>query len=66
MLTRTLGIVGGATFLTLFFHAVESAWPAGGHGVTGGFLAAYRTTFRLAGLVSLLAGALALAGGKRR
>jgi MFS family permease len=60
MLTRTLGIVGGATFLTLLFHAVEGAAPAG-----HGFLAAYATTFRLAGLFSLLAGALVFVGRRR-
>jgi MFS family permease len=66
MLTRTLGIVGGATLLTLLFHAVEKSRLANGSAAADGFLAAYRTTFRLAGIVSLLAGMLALAGRTRR
>jgi EmrB/QacA subfamily drug resistance transporter len=66
MLTRTLGIVGGATLLTLLFHAVEQSHLARGAAAAGAFLAAYRATFRIAGGVSLLGGALALAGGSRR
>jgi EmrB/QacA subfamily drug resistance transporter len=66
MLTRTLGIVGGATLLTLLFHAVENSRVANGAGMAEGFLAAYRATFRFAGVVSLLAGMMALKGGSRR
>jgi EmrB/QacA subfamily drug resistance transporter len=66
MLTRTLGIVGGATLLTLLFHAVEHAQLAGGQTAAASFLAAYRITFRLAGSVALLAGVLALSRGSRR
>jgi MFS family permease len=65
MLTRTLGIVGGANLLSLLFHAVESARLAGGESAAAGFLAAYGTTFRLAGLVSLMAGIIVLTGGRR-
>jgi MFS family permease len=65
MLTRTLGIVGGATLLTLLFHAVERSRLANGAGAAESFLAAYRATFRGAGIVSLLAGAMALWGGRR-
>jgi EmrB/QacA subfamily drug resistance transporter len=65
MLTRTLGIVGGATLLTLLFHGVEQARLAGGASAAESFLAAYRTTFRLAGGVALLAGVMALKGGTR-
>ncbi len=49
MLTRTLGIVSGATLLTLIFHAVESSALADGQNAAAGFLTAYRATFRLAG-----------------
>ena len=52
MLTRTLGIVGGATLLTLGFHAIETLErsPAG-RAPIGAFLAAFHATFRLAGAV---------------
>jgi EmrB/QacA subfamily drug resistance transporter len=66
MLTRTLGIVGGATLLTLLFHAVEQSRLASGQSAAASFLTAYRATFRLAGSVALLAGVMALKGGTRR
>jgi MFS family permease len=62
MLTRTLGVVGGATLLTLVFQA---AAPAPGHGPAA-FLAAFRTTFRLAGLVCTASGALVVLRPRRR
>ena len=65
MLTRTLGIVGGATLLTLVFQAVESSAAASGSGASEAFLAGFRTTLYAAGAVSLLTGAAALALGKR-
>jgi MFS family permease len=65
MLTRTLGIVGGAALLSLLFHAVEGWRLAAAAASPDAFLAAYRATFRLAGLVALLAGGLALKGGTR-
>ncbi len=67
MLTRTLGIVGGATLLTLLFHAVEGAAAAAGHDAAASFLAAFRATFRVAGAASILTGvAIALAVPARR
>jgi EmrB/QacA subfamily drug resistance transporter len=66
MLTRTLGVVGGATLLTLLFHAAASWRAAGGTGTAYGFLTAYRAIFRLAGVASLLAGVMALEGADRR
>jgi EmrB/QacA subfamily drug resistance transporter len=54
MLTRTLGVVGGATLLTLVFAVASPV-----HGPNA-FLAGFRTTFRLAGLVCAASGALAL------
>ena len=61
MLTRTLGVVGGATLLTLVFQAVE----APGHGPAD-FLVAFRTTFRLAGLLCAASGALVVLRPRRR
>jgi MFS family permease len=66
MLTRTLGIVGGATLLTVGFHSVEAAALAGGQSANTAFLAAFHATFRVAGAVSALTGIAALAAGRRR
>ncbi len=66
MLTRTLGIVGGATLLTLVFHTVQASALAAGHDAADGFLSAYRATFRLAGLVSALTGATAALAARAR
>jgi MFS family permease len=55
MLTRTLGIVAGATLLTLLFHAFAA----------DGFLTAYSATFRLASLGLLMGGLIALKGRGR-
>jgi MFS family permease len=66
MLTRTLGIVSGATLLTLVFHGIETSALAGGRSAADAFLDAFRTTFRLAGLCSALTGvAMALAARAR-
>jgi MFS family permease len=66
MLTRTLGIVGGATLLTLGFHAVENSALAAGQSATGSFLAAFHMIFRAAGLVSAASGIAVLAARTRR
>ena len=66
MLTRTLGIVGGATLLTLLFHAIEGSALADGQNPADSFLAAYRVTFRLAGAVSALTGILAALSARTR
>jgi len=61
MLSRSLGVVTGATLLTLVFHAFEEFQP------TVAFLPAFRATFWLAGVVSGLAGLLvAMATNVRR
>jgi len=66
MLTRTLGIVSGATLLTLVFHGIETSALSDGHSAADAFLDAFRTTFRLAGLCSALTGvAMALAARTR-
>jgi MFS family permease len=54
MLSRSLGIVTGATVLTLVFHALEDLWPK------DAFLSAFSATFWLAGMISGLAGLLVL------
>jgi EmrB/QacA subfamily drug resistance transporter len=54
MLSRSLGVVIGATLLTLLFHAIEGFFSG------DGFLQGFRVTFWLAGAVSALAGLLAL------
>ena len=54
MLSRSLGVVIGATLLTLAFHAIEGFSP------DEGFLSALRATFWLAGIVSGLACLLTL------
>jgi MFS family permease len=66
MLTRTLGIVGGATLLTLLFHAVEGSRLADAPAAVDRFVEAYRATFLVAGGVSLMGGLLAFFGGGRR
>ena len=62
MLTRTLGIVTGASLLTLVFHAVGAASAASGEN----FLSAFHATFRLAGTVSIVTGLVAGALLSRR
>jgi MFS family permease len=60
MLTRTLGIVGGATLLTLGFHAIEAAALAAGQSPPAAFLHAFHAIFRVAGIVSAAAGIVIL------
>ncbi len=52
MLSRSLGVVTGATVLTLVFHALEGLW------LKDAFLSAFSATFWLAGIISGLAGLL--------
>jgi len=66
MLTRTLGIVSGATLLTLVFHTAETAALAKQATAAVAFLTAFRTTFYAAGVVSILTGVAALTLGSRR
>ena len=56
MLTRTLGVVTGATLITLVFHGLEASALANGSEAPDGFLSAFRATFRLAGVVSAVTG----------
>jgi EmrB/QacA subfamily drug resistance transporter len=66
MLTRSLGVVTGATLLTLVFDAVEALWLADGQSTATGFLPGFRATFWLAGAVSGFAGLLVLWARERR
>ena len=60
MLTRTLGVVSGATLLTLVFHGFEASAVANGSKAADGFLSGFRTTFQLAGVVSAVTGVAAI------
>jgi len=60
MLTRTLGVVSGATLLTLVFHGLEGSPLVSGGATADGFLSAFRATFRLAGIVSAVTGVVAV------
>jgi MFS family permease len=67
MLTRTLGVVTGATLLTLVFHGLEGSSLAYGDAARAdGFLLAFRATFRLAGIVSAVTGVVAVWLARRR
>jgi MFS family permease len=66
MLTRTLGIVVGASSLTLLFDAVETAALAQGAASANAFLTAFRVTLYAAGVLSALTGVAVLACGSRR
>jgi hypothetical protein len=60
MLTRTLGVVSGATLLTLVFHGFEASAVANGSEAADSFLSGFRITFRLAGAVSAVTGVAAV------
>jgi MFS family permease len=66
MLSRSLGVVTGATLLTLIFRAIEAFWAANGQTPTDSFLMSFRATFWLAGAASALAGLLVLLAASRR
>src|SRR5215468_1255299 len=66
MLTRTLGIVSGATLLTLVFHSLQTSSLAYQGGAADGFLSAYRATFCLAGIVSAVTGVVVVYLVRRR
>jgi MFS family permease len=66
MLTRTLGIVIGATLLTLLFDAFEASALAAGQSQPAAFLAGFRSTLYVAGSVSILSGLAALGFVKTR
>jgi EmrB/QacA subfamily drug resistance transporter len=65
MLSRSLGVVSGATLLTLVFHTAEAFHLAAGQTPAASFLTGYRATFWLAGVVSGVAALLVLWASRR-
>jgi MFS family permease len=65
MLSRSVGVVTGATLLTLVFHTIETMRLAEGDMPAASFLTGFRATFWLAGIVAGLAGLLVLVATKR-
>ena len=66
MLSRSLGVVTGATFLTLIFHTIEAMRLADGELPAASFLTGFRETFWSAGVVAGLAGLLVLFATARK
>jgi MFS family permease len=66
MLSRSVGVVTGATLLTLIFHAIEAMRLAAGDMPAASFLTGFRETFWSAGVVAGLAGLLVLFATARR
>ena len=65
MLSRSVGVVTGATLLTLLFHTIETARLADGDMPAASFLTGFRATFWSAGVVAGLAALLVLFATKR-
>lgn len=65
MLSRSVGVVTGATLLTLVFHTIEAMRLADGDMPAASFLTGFRATFWSAGAVAGLAGCLILFATKR-
>ena len=63
MMTRTMGIVTGATVLMLGFQTLRSAAADGGAGDAAAFLVGFQGVFRLAALLPALVVAAALVRG---
>jgi MFS family permease len=66
MMTRTMGIVTGATVLMLGFQTLRATAVVGGAGDAAAFLAGFQGVFRLAALLPALVVAAALARGWAR
>jgi EmrB/QacA subfamily drug resistance transporter len=66
MLTRTIGVVTGAAVLTLTFQALQNAALTQGAGEMEAFVAAFRTIFRLAGVIAVLTGIIVAVAARRR
>jgi hypothetical protein len=65
MLSRSVGVVTGATLLTLVFHTIETLRLAEGDTPAASFLTGFRATFWSAGVVAGLAGLLVLFATRR-
>jgi len=66
MLSRSLGVVSGATLLTLAFNAIGAFDLAAGQTPAARFLSSFSLTFSAAGIASVLGGLLVLAKPGRR
>ena len=66
MLSRSLGVVSGATLLTLAFNAIGAFELATGQTPAARFLSSFSLTFSAAGIASVLGGLLVLAKPGRR
>ena len=65
MLSRSVGVVIGATLLTLVFHTIEARQLAVGNMQAASFLTGFRASFWAAGVVAGLAGLIVLFATKR-
>jgi len=66
MLSRSVGVVTGATLLTLIFHTFAAAPLANGELPVASFLAGFRATFWLAGTLAGFAGLLVVVATRRK
>ncbi|HVB15214.1 MAG TPA: MFS transporter [Stellaceae bacterium] len=66
MLTRVVGVVTGASVLTLGFQAISGVARGSGLDDAGAFLAAYHAMFRLAGVLAALTGLVVGWSARRR
>jgi EmrB/QacA subfamily drug resistance transporter len=65
MLSRSVGVVTGATLLTLVFHTIEAMRMSSGDDPAASFLSGFRATFWSAGILAGFAGLLVLFATKR-
>ena len=65
MLSRSVGVVTGATLLTLVFHTIEAVRLTGGDTPASSFLIGFKATFWSAGVVAGVAGVLVLFATRR-
>ncbi len=65
MLTRTIGVVLGASGLMLIFQALQRAARVGGAAGPDAFMTAYHGIFHLAGIAAMLVGALVAWAARR-
>jgi MFS family permease len=66
MLSRSAGVVTGATLLTLIFNTFQAAPLANGETPAAGFLSGFRATFWFAAALAALAGLLVVVATRRK
>lgn len=66
MMTRTVGVVTGATVLMLIFQTLRASASARGYGETGAFLSGFQGAFRIAAGLPALVVVAGLARGWAR